>query len=146
MKKFITISFIFTLLLLSCATKSYVWDEDIAPEGSAVLVLAGVTKIDSFNGVSMNNWVVPNSITIPAGSAKIGVSASYTAQTGYKETTTYSGQDMIFSYDFEAGKTYYLIFRFENKKWGMAIFSSHWARKDQKLGFAEFTNIQQNYR
>ncbi|GMO56458.1 MAG: hypothetical protein Ta2A_01680 [Treponemataceae bacterium] len=131
----------FALTFYSCASTNYVWDDSLTPDKTATLVFGtGITKIDSFNGVSAKDWTKPNSIVIPAGAAAIAVTATYTVN-GYNVTIRYTGNDMLFSYKFDPEKTYYLSFERQESKWGIAIFSSHWARKNQQLAFVPFTNI-----
>ncbi|GHT77665.1 hypothetical protein FACS1894130_02750 [Spirochaetia bacterium] len=130
------------VLFFSCVSSTYTWDETLPPEQTAVLVFGtGITRVDSYNGITPSDWQRPRAITIPSGSTALGVSASYTVEGAYVRTT-YHGENMLFAYNYEPGKTYYLSFYREGGKWGIGIYSSHWARKNQRLDFVPFSNIK----
>ncbi|GMO28880.1 MAG: hypothetical protein Ta2B_09810 [Termitinemataceae bacterium] len=131
-------------LFFSCKSVQYIWDDALTNEETVTLVFSSsIIGVDSYNAVATKTWKRPGFILIPGGKTELGVSINMVID-GYNTRTIITGENMLFSFEYEPGKTYFLKFYQKDGKWGVGIYSSHWTRKNQLIDFIPFSNAKGN--
>jgi hypothetical protein len=133
----------FCITITSCGTiQQYSWDSMLEPEAAATIVTNNMHEITAYNGNDVT-WTKKKGtssssvITIPAGDTELLFTAEHTERAG-QSTTHYIVRNIPFQFNFEAGKKYFIEFNrnMDNSNvWGIYLYSSHWARKDQIIDF-----------
>ena len=128
---------IFLLSLMSCRTSAgIIFDESVPVEQTAWISTANAGTITNYNGISVE-WSgqgYSSYIQIPAGDTILVWDVKSTA--GY---TTYTGKDMLFRYNFEAGKKY--IFS-AGRREGVSGFNLHaWNFGERETVLSDKTHV-----
>ncbi|GHV21901.1 hypothetical protein FACS189494_07960 [Spirochaetia bacterium] len=120
---------VLALAFASCAGMVIV-DETLPPEQTASVRFA--VKVLSYNGAPVNKeWRV---VKIPEGNAEFLASMKYVVDS-YQTRTTYSLNNVPFSYRFEGGKTYTLLSdRSKHGDWQIKIYSGDYPAASTFLG------------
>jgi hypothetical protein len=118
----------------SCITNPVVFDEAIPPEETASLFFVYLQPT-SYNGIAVDKkkWIWTN---IPQGDAVFVVDI----ESGYT-----SGKDFVFSFNFEGGKEYCLIYTQSDDEYGVNIYDSGrpvltFPPENKLITFVPFTN------
>ena len=101
-------------LFLSCGTSSNVYDTNLAPEETALLKVDPSWTVKSYNGIPVDlerKAMGITGFTIPAGPTELVMDLS-SARIG---DTYYRAKNVVFSYNFEAGKEYLIRFWFSGE-------------------------------
>ena len=129
-RRVFVIGLILTCLLLSCGVTSNVYDESVPLEKSAVLKIAPYFTIKSYNGIPVQLKVSVTGFggtgfTIPAGSTTLiydldtgmaFTSSKVMGNTMSTETNRIVGKDLTLTFNFEAGKKYWIYLGFSDKE------------------------------
>jgi hypothetical protein len=121
------------VFLLSCTIGPKVWLDTAPEETLTTLTFSGIIP-RSYNGISVEKW---RSVKIPAGIAGIECDVD-----SHLDSSNYRARNKTFSYHFEAGKSYFVVFSVTNGYWGVDIYNrppnSFLAQKKNLLDFVRF--------
>jgi hypothetical protein len=135
---------ILPLLVSSCATAGTfkggtIYDESLPLEESAVISIHAFGTITGYNGITVlwkQVWGKASNIQIPAGDTLLEVDVDSTPG-----NVRYTGKGLIFQYNFQAGKYYYLTAGIDEKTkdFGVRVYS--WD-KGEKMVTVAYTNFE----
>jgi hypothetical protein len=118
LKKFLILASISILLFFSCSINvGLVFDDSVPLEQSAEIYTSQVGTVTGYNGISVE-WKtgMSETVQIPAGDTllEFDVKAAY-------GSTVYTGKGMLFRYNFQPQKRYFLRFAWKYED-GMNIY------------------------
>jgi hypothetical protein len=154
---------ILPLLILSCSTTvgtfkgGTIYDESIPLEESALISNANLGTITGYNGITVNWKQVwggkASIIQIPAGETLLEVNVKSEGDTTVLHHTIYTGKGLIFQYNFQAGKYYYLYVEKGRETDDLGVHIYSWS-PGEKVGvlsekkyeaFTPFLNAEGNF-
>jgi hypothetical protein len=133
------------LMLFSCSTTGYVWDETLSPEQSATVWFMYFTP-KGYNGMDILKDKVYLA-TFPAGDAELLGDIHWSNQ-GYNVTYIFDKSDVTFSCKLEGGERYSAIAgaryseEMQKRVWGIALYNEipniGWPKEENLVAFIPF--------
>jgi len=112
-KKMLILTTMAILLVFSCQTSPFVWDNTLAEEELAEVRFENI-KITSINGINVKNYTW---VKIPAGPT------TFTADVRIAHSgLTFAVKEAEFTCSFPAGKKYTVRGRAQDMRWGVGVF------------------------